>query len=173
MSTSAYQQSTAHLTKNLPKYTRAEALARVHGPATGLIAVSSLFIGAVFLVGLWYAASETAKMMSAEPEYTLPVKGESAELRRERERLERMQQSERNFITFALVSITVLISVVCSSVVLAGGIKMRQLKSYRFAYAAAAFATIPVLSPLLVLGIPFGVWALVIIQDKEIKRYFS
>ena len=173
MSTGTYQQSTAHLTKNQPKYTRAEALQRVQSPAKSLIIVSSLFIAALILGAVYFVAGETARMMSAEPEIGVPIKGESIEQRLAREKDEKQRESERNFIIFSLVSITGLIGIVCSSVVLAGGLKMRQLKSYKLAYAGAAFATIPILSPLLVLGIPFGIWALITINDKEIKRYFT
>ena len=124
------------------------------------------------MTGATYAAIATSELMSAEPEYTPKIEGESIEARREREKQEKARETEKNFLTFALVSIVSLIGVVCSSVVLAGGLKMKELKSYKLSYAAAAFATIPVLSPLLVLGIPFGIWAMVTIQNKEIKRYF-
>ncbi len=173
MSTGTYQQSTAHLTKNQPKYTRAEALERVRGPATSLVVVASLYIAVIVLGGLIYTGQKTAEMMSAESETSLPLKGETIEERRAREKEEKQRVAEKNFIAFSLASIVGLIGVVCGAVVLAGGLKMKQLKSYKLAYSGAAFATIPVLSPLLVLGIPFGIWAMITIHDKEIKRYFT
>ncbi len=76
------------------------------------------------------------------------------------------------FCTFHCFLSAQLTLILCAVVVLAGAVRMKQLKSFRFSTTAAAFAVIPVLSPGLVLGIPFGIWALIVINDKEVNRYF-
>lgn len=54
-----------------------------------------------------------------------------------------------------------------------GGAKLGHLESRRLAYVGAVLAVIPFLSPLYVLGIPFGIWALVLLRQPEIKLAFE
>ncbi len=52
-------------------------------------------------------------------------------------------------------------------VVLLGAIKMKNLDNYAFAMTAAVLATIPCTSPCCcLLGMPFGIWALVVLNDR-------
>jgi hypothetical protein len=60
-----------------------------------------------------------------------------------------------------------------SILVLIGAVKMQSLRSYEFAYAAAILAMIPCLTPCCVLGLPFGIWALVVLNKPEVKSQFS
>lgn len=53
-----------------------------------------------------------------------------------------------------------------------GAAKLGHLESYRFARFAAVCACIPGISPFIVLGIPFGVWALVLLADPEVRAAF-
>ncbi len=53
-----------------------------------------------------------------------------------------------------------------------GAISMVRLKSYRSAYTAAIFSVIPVCSPCFVLGIPFGIWAIVVLNRPVVKNRF-
>lgn len=50
---------------------------------------------------------------------------------------------------------------------------MGHLKSLRLAYVGAILATIPILSPLVVLGIPFGIWAIVLLGKPRIREAFK
>ncbi|MHC4914868.1 MAG: hypothetical protein ACYTGB_05195 [Planctomycetota bacterium] len=50
--------------------------------------------------------------------------------------------------------------------------KMRTLSSYPLAMASAILAVIPVLSPCCALGIPFGIWALVVLGKPEVVDAF-
>ena len=58
-------------------------------------------------------------------------------------------------------------------VVLMGASKMQSLTSYQFAFTAAILAMVPCLSPCCLLGLPFGIWALVVLNKPEIKSQFS
>ena len=57
--------------------------------------------------------------------------------------------------------------------VLYGSIQMMRLRSYPIAFSAAVVATIPMLGPCCILGIPFGIWALVVLAKPEVKRAFE
>jgi hypothetical protein len=56
--------------------------------------------------------------------------------------------------------------------ILFGALKMMRLQSYGWAMAAAILAVIPCLSPCCCLGIPFGIWALVVLSKPEVKAAF-
>jgi hypothetical protein len=64
------------------------------------------------------------------------------------------------------------IPLVASIVLVAFASKMRRLESYAGAMAASILAVIPCLSPCIILGIPFGIWALVVINQPDVKEAF-
>jgi hypothetical protein len=53
-----------------------------------------------------------------------------------------------------------------------GALKMKNLQSYGLAMAAAILAIIPCLSPCCLLGLPIGIWSLVVLMDDNVKRSF-
>jgi hypothetical protein len=53
-----------------------------------------------------------------------------------------------------------------------GAISMIRRTSYRSAYTAAILSVIPVCSPCFVLAIPFGIWSIVLLNRREVKRHF-
>ena len=53
-----------------------------------------------------------------------------------------------------------------------GAVSMIRLKSYRSSYTAAILSVIPVCSPCYVLGIPFGIWAIVVLNRPGMKQRF-
>ncbi|HIF32980.1 MAG: hypothetical protein ABGX22_17685 [Pirellulaceae bacterium] len=57
--------------------------------------------------------------------------------------------------------------------VILGSISMIRMKGYRSAVIAATCATVPVCSPCFVVGIPFGVWAMVLLRRPEVKSRFK
>jgi hypothetical protein len=58
-------------------------------------------------------------------------------------------------------------------VILMGALKMMKLQSYRFAVTAAVLAMIPCISPCCLLGLPFGIWALVVLNQPQVKPNFT
>jgi len=64
------------------------------------------------------------------------------------------------------------INLVVGIVVVMGAVKMKNLESYAFAMAAAVMAMVPCLSPCCLLGLPFGIWALVVLSDAGVKAAF-
>jgi hypothetical protein len=57
--------------------------------------------------------------------------------------------------------------------ILNGASKMQNLKSYQFAFATAILAMVPCVSPCCLLGLPFGIWALVVLNQSHVKSHFS
>lgn len=58
-------------------------------------------------------------------------------------------------------------------VVLLGAGKMQRLENYQFALTASILAMLPCLSPCCLLGLPFGIWALVVLNKPEVKSQFT
>ncbi len=54
-----------------------------------------------------------------------------------------------------------------------GGILMGQLNNYKFCRMACLLACIPVLSPLVVAGIPFGIMGMAQLRKPEVKKAFD
>jgi hypothetical protein len=57
-------------------------------------------------------------------------------------------------------------------VVVVGATKMKNLENYSLAMASAIIAVIPCISPCCLLGLPFGIWALVVLNDSSVKAAF-
>jgi hypothetical protein len=66
-----------------------------------------------------------------------------------------------------------LFNIVLSGVVAFGGMKMRSAEGYGLAMAAAIISIFPCTSPCCCLiGIPVGIWALVVLLDANVKACF-
>ena len=68
--------------------------------------------------------------------------------------------------------IFMLVCVVLNVVILLGAIKMKKGESYGLAMAAAIIAIIPCYTTCC-LSIPFGIWALVVLLNDEVKQAFN
>lgn len=76
----------------------------------------------------------------------------------------------------AVVASNLLVSLLffaCSVMISIGGGKMASMECYRLARLGAILACIPFVSPFIFLGIPFGIWALVLLYDPEVKAAFE
>jgi len=51
-------------------------------------------------------------------------------------------------------------------------LKMRDLKQWELSLAASIVAMIPCVSPCCILGLPIGIWALVVLLRPEVKEAF-
>jgi hypothetical protein len=66
-----------------------------------------------------------------------------------------------------------IIGLACDVLIVIGALKMQKLQSYGLAMAAAVVALIPCISPCCVVGIPFGIWALIVLLKPEVKAAFN
>ncbi len=64
------------------------------------------------------------------------------------------------------------LAMICQIVVIVGAVSMLKGQSYASAMAASVISVIPCLSACCVLGIPFGIWALVVLNDPGVKTAF-
>ena len=65
------------------------------------------------------------------------------------------------------------IGIIVAIVVLIGAIKMRRLETYWLAMTASILALIPCIAPCCIFGLPFGIWALVVLSDPIVKMSFK
>lgn len=54
-----------------------------------------------------------------------------------------------------------------------GAAKLGFLESYRMARVGSILACVPFVTPFIWLGIPFGIWALRLLADPEVRGAFS
>jgi hypothetical protein len=136
--------------------TRARAVQMVNGPAIGLIVAMVLGIalsvfGVVFhLLGVSWGRPPSMMNPEAERMYNL-------------------------FHQFGgtLGVVAGVISIAIGLFVLFGALKMQKLSNHGLAMAAAIVAMIPCFSPCCLLGLPFGIWALVVLNKPEVRSQFS
>jgi len=57
--------------------------------------------------------------------------------------------------------------------VIFGAIKMKKLESYTLAMAASVIAALPCTSPCCFLGLPLGIWAIVVLMNQDVKSAFK
>jgi hypothetical protein len=57
--------------------------------------------------------------------------------------------------------------------VMVGAIRMLNLKSWGLALAASILVMVPMVSPCCTLGLPIGIWALVVMVNEDVKQAFE
>jgi hypothetical protein len=65
-----------------------------------------------------------------------------------------------------------LITLALSGVTFFGGLKMKNLENYGLAMAASIIAILPCFGPCCCIGIPVGIWSLVVLNKPEVKSAF-
>lgn len=100
-----------------------------------------------------------------------PGRGTSKKIKEEKER--RDGQARAAFaMVLGAISIGCLMMASLYMMFVSGGIMMAQLKNYRMCKLICILATIPVISPLLVAGIPFGLMGLAQLRKAKVKKAF-
>lgn len=64
------------------------------------------------------------------------------------------------------------VGLVMAGVVFFGASKMMKLEMYGLAISASVIAMIPCVSPCCLLGLPIGIWSLVVLLNNEVKAAF-
>jgi hypothetical protein len=62
---------------------------------------------------------------------------------------------------------------ITSLLVIVGSLKMMSLSSAGWGKAASIIAMLPIVSGCCLLGLPFGIWALTVLANPEVKRGFA
>jgi len=126
----------------------------VSGPATALLVVGIIDIvlgvlGVLAYLGLGLlAGGGGGGRAGADPDLTI---------------------SKAQIITGAFFSFA---AIIVGTLITMGAAKMKKLNSYGLAMTACILAMIPVVNCCL-LGLPFGIWALVVLVKPEVKDSFS
>lgn len=69
-------------------------------------------------------------------------------------------------------AITSIIGILVSGLILFGAIKLKRLESYGLAMTVSIIAMIPCVSPCCLIGLPLGIWAVVVLSKPEVKSAF-
>ena len=141
-----------------------EALARVNGPAIGLMVTAILGILTQLLTVLLTLIGAGFQSMGM---HQMGRKGMA-----HGPELEQLQYIQE--LVFGVGgTVSGVIGIAIGVFILIGSLKMKRLESYGLSMAAAILALIPCISPCCILGLPFGIWALVVLSDQSVKAMFS
>jgi hypothetical protein len=77
-----------------------------------------------------------------------------------------------NLLTSGLGVVGSVVAILMGGVIFFGAIKMKKLENYNLAMAASIIAMVPCISPCCLIGLPIGIWALVILLKPEVKTSF-
>ncbi len=149
-----YNPFTPPNAQSIPTPNRAAAAARVSAPAMGLIVTGMLGIVAqviligLNLLGIGLAAADAIPRDGGADPVGMMVGGSVQ-------------------VFFGLLTIAI------GGFVIWGALKMKALENYGVAMAASILAAVPCLSPGCFLGIPIGIWAVVVLVSDDVKRSFS
>jgi hypothetical protein len=61
---------------------------------------------------------------------------------------------------------------VMSGLVIVGSLRMKKLENYSLAMTAAVIAVIPCVSSCCIFSLPFGIWAIIVLNDSSVKAAF-
>ena len=65
-----------------------------------------------------------------------------------------------------------LVAVCMAAFIIYAALKMRELSHWELAVAASVLAMIPCISPCCIIGLPIGIWSLIVLTKPEIKAAF-
>lgn len=147
---------------------RADALNRLNGPSIALIALGAL--EALYsLVGI---ASALVRLVTGSTPQGFPDLGEFGQQFSGEEQQQILDVSKALGGTLGIFAS--FMTLFAAVVILAGGVKMRSGEMYGLSVAAAVVACLPCVTPCCCccLGMPVGIWALIVLLDPHVKDAF-
>lgn len=148
--TNPYQPPAASGLSSMPGESSAAARGRVSGPAIGLMVTGGIGI-AVQILGI---------LVNALQIVVVPQQGGQA------------NQALPAMLTGGFGIVFGVLNIVVGAVIIYGAMQMKDLRSYSLAMTSAILAMVPCLSPCCLLGLPLGIWALVVLLSPEVKSSF-
>ena len=141
---------------------RETALRKVKVPAIGLIIASSISI----VEAIWdliQLPTAAAKMQQYESMF------------QDNPQAAQFMQKIGSLTTGPFGYVQAILQILIAILILVGAIKMKSLRSYEFAFAAAILSVIPCINPCCgwILSLIFGIWAMVVLARPEVKSKFS
>jgi hypothetical protein len=77
-----------------------------------------------------------------------------------------------NMFTGTIGIVSSIITMLIAGLILFGALKMKKLESYGWGITASILALAPCISPCCLVGLPIGIWALVVLSKPEVKSAF-
>lgn len=146
------------------------ARARLAAPGTLLVVAAVvmllLWLGSVGLLASGYDTGVATAQFMADLQPPGPAK---QQLEQQVQQLQGRDRT-REYIQGAAVAA---VNLPVTLVILVGGLRMKRVRSYGLSLAAAICGMIPVVNPCCCLGLPFGVWALVVLLNPDVKAAFA
>jgi uncharacterized protein DUF4339 len=143
---------------------REAALQRVKSPAVALMvtAILNLILALWSLIEMIFSSSDLQQVNSQLAQLNNP-------------QIQQFMQKLLHLMYGPLGIANVFLELAISALIFVGAKKMKSLQSYEFALAAATLSLVPCLTPCCgyLLGIAFGIWALVVLRKPEVKSHFS
>ena len=65
------------------------------------------------------------------------------------------------------------VGLIFDAFVIYAALKMKELTQWSIAVAASILAMVPCISPCCIIGLPVGIWCLVVLMRPEVKAAFS
>jgi hypothetical protein len=65
------------------------------------------------------------------------------------------------------------LAIVFGGLIIFAGFRMKDARSWNLAAGASVLAMLPCLSPCCILGLPAGIWSLMVLMDDEVKEEFA
>ena len=140
---------------------RAVALQRINSPAVALIitAILNLLFGVWGLVKTIFFPPNLAQYNAEMGQLNNP-------------QLQQFMQTMLQMTHGPFAIGANLLGVVLSVLILMGAIKMKSLRSYEFSMTAAIVALLPCVTPCCIIGLPIGIWALIVLRSPAVKSHF-
>ncbi len=142
------------------------AASKVSGPALALVVV-----GVINVLLMLYNAASSAMSLGADPADL------QAQLEAQNPELQNLEGFNPEMVTRFMQAggivglILSLIGLAVAAVIIMGGLKMKNLQSRGLAMTASILAMIPCIS-CCVLGIPIGIWSIVVLNDPNVRAAF-
>lgn len=134
---------------------REEAMVKVKGPAMGLLASAGIGIA-------WQVFSVVMNLFGAGLSAASLAGSEAG-----------AQEGVQAMMSGVMGIIFGVIGIIVGGVVIYGATKMMKLENHGLAMTAAVVAMVPCISPCCILGLPFGIWALTVLNDANVKASFQ
>jgi hypothetical protein len=127
----------------------ADAAGQVNGPAIGLVVVAVLGALAQVISLIFNLAGASILARSQMP-----------------------REAWANMFSGTIGVVSNVIALLLSGLIFFGAMKMKRLENYGLAMAASIIAMVPCLSPCCLIGLPIGIWAVVVLSKPEVKSAF-
>jgi hypothetical protein len=127
--------------------------AQVSGPSIGLLVTG--IIGGIFsLLGLFmsFLGTSLSSIMA--------------------DRIDEFDERYVDMFEGAAGMVSSFIGIVVAAFIIYAALKMKELSQYGLCMAASILAMIPCISPCCIIGLPIGIWCLIVLSKPEVKTAF-